>query len=138
MAAPSNRTQRVATLVREVLSELIRFEVKDPRVAAITLTDVEVTGDLREARVYYTAPEDEKTRKAIAEALRRASGFLRRELGQRIRLRVTPSLEFRLDPSLEYGARIERALHELGLGEAAAKQKADDEADDTGEPDDEA
>lgn len=127
---PSTRQQRVATLVREVLSELLRSEVKDPRVAPVTLTDVEVTGDLREARVYYTVPEDEGLRRAARAGLRSASGYLRRELGRRIRLRTTPTLDFRLDTSLEYGARIDRRLKELGLGDAPPAGAGDEEAGD--------
>lgn len=132
--SPPMRTQRVSALVREVISELLRFEVKDPRVASITLTEVEVTGDLREARIYYSAPEDPAARKAIVDGLARASGFLRRELGRRVRLRSTPALDFRLDTSIEYGDRIERRLAELGLstssGEAAADGAGDDEPGD--------
>jgi ribosome-binding factor A len=129
MAGPSPRIQRVSALIRETLAELLRFEVKDPRVAVVTLTEVEVTGDLREARVYYTAPDDDRARAAAAEGLRRASGFLRRELGHRVRLRVTPTLDFRLDTSYEYGANIDRKLSELGLGPKPEDASDDDEDD---------
>jgi ribosome-binding factor A len=107
------RTARIASLVREVISSLIVSEVKDPRVQKITLTDVEVTGDLREARVFFAHHGTDQDEKEILVGLERATGFLRRELGKRIRLRVTPSLQFRVDRSLDYGARIEKVLHDI-------------------------
>ncbi len=122
----SERQARVASLIHRQLADLMRFEVKDPRVARATLTDVEVTGDLREAKVFIAAPDDPADRDPIMRGLERASGFMRRQLGQRIQLRVTPSLQFRWDESIQYGARIDRALKELGLGEAQAEAEPDD------------
>ena len=111
------RTARIASLVREVLSELIRTEVKDPRIRAITLTDVEVTGDLREAKIYFAHHGSQEEEDEIIVGLTRAKGFLRRQLGQKIRLRVTPSLHFFVDRSLDYGARIEQVLQEIKTSE---------------------
>jgi len=113
---PFKRTARVSSLIRQVLGELLTFEVKDPRVQDVVITDVEVTGDLREARVFLAHPGDEAQATSMMRGLEKASGWLRRELGQRIRLRVTPSLDFRFDRALEYGARIESRLRDLGLG----------------------
>jgi len=128
---PFKRTARVASVVREVVSELLTFEVKDPRVQGAVVTEVEVTGDLREARVFLMYPGDEKTAEKMLSGLNGASGFMRRELGKRIRLRVTPSLSFRFDRSYEYAARIEAKLSELGLGEGAGDgtSDAEDEVD---------
>jgi ribosome-binding factor A len=135
---PFDRTARVNSLLRQVLAELLEFEVKDPRTRGLTLTDVEVTGDLREAKVYVCGPP-ELDRDAALVGLKRASGFLRREVGNRIRLRATPQLHFFYDESLDYGARIEARLRDLGLGDAAEDDDADasdddglDEADDDG------
>ena len=128
---PSTRQARVSSLLREVIAELVTFQVKDPRVVGVVVTDVEVTGDLREAKVYVSGlpPGDDRVR--ALRALKRASGYLRREIGSRIRLRVTPELHFIHDESLEYGARIEARLKELGLGGAPADQDDDDaDADD--------
>jgi len=119
----------VASVVRETLADLLAFEVKDPRLAGITITDVEVTGDLREARVFYTMPAGHSEPAAVSAGLRSASGFLRRALGQRVRLRTLPELQFRHDTSYEYGERIERKLAELGLGET---QPDPDDADEEG------
>ena len=115
------RTARVASLLREVLTEVLR-RVKDPRVAGVSITDVEVTGDLRDAKVFIACFEDDQAGRAQLEGLSAANQFIRREVGQRIRLRVTPSLTFHLDTSLSYGARIEALLksvqtREVGTGD---------------------
>ena len=128
--SPFNRTDRVASLIQEIISELLRSEVKDPRVRSVTVTDVEVTGDLREARIFYTHHSGEFDGDDVRAGLKRASGFVRRELGQRIRMRVTPSLDFREDNSLDYGARIEAKLRELGLGESATSDGDEAPSDD--------
>ncbi len=117
--SPSHRTHRVAGLIREVLAELISFHIKDPRVVGVTVTEVEITGDLREATVFVAlAPsEDPNAQKAALVGLQSAAGFLRREVGSRIRLRTTPTLAFEIDRSGAYGARIDEVLRELGFVE---------------------
>lgn len=107
------RTARVSSLIRQALAEIIAAEVKDPAVRQITLTDVEVSGDLREAKVFFCHHGDEATEVAILDGLERASGYLRRQLGTRISVRTTPSLRFIVDRSLDYGASIERALKNI-------------------------
>lgn len=129
---PFKRTDRVSSLVRRVLGELIAFEVKDPRAQGVIISDVEITGDLREARVFIAYPGDEHTAQAQLAGLQKASGFMRRALGQRVQLRVTPQLHFRIDRSLEYGNRIEQKLRELGLG-AGEPDPGDVGADDAGD-----
>ena len=115
-----SRPGRVASNLREVVAELVAFEVKDPRVAGVTITDAEISGDLRIARVFFiprgegTSPDD------ALIGLRSAARFLRREVGRRMRMRHTPELDFRFDPSLDYGARIDRKLKELGFDGASA------------------
>ena len=122
-----NRTHRVASLLREVLSEVMLTAVKDPRAAMATLTEVEVTPDLREARIYVHISGDDQERDHVLRALNSAAGFIRREVGQRIRLRTTPTIEFRYDGSIEYGLRIEQRLRELGLGSTVAPSEAGDD-----------
>ena len=121
------RTARVASLLREVLTEVLR-RVKDPRVAGVSITDVEVTGDLRDAKVFIACFEDVAAGEAQLKGLAAASQFIRREVGQRIRLRSTPSLTFHLDTSLTYGARIESLLHSIRAADAA-NQKSDNDDD---------
>ncbi|MCA9540123.1 MAG: 30S ribosome-binding factor RbfA [Myxococcales bacterium] len=132
---PFRRTDRVSSLVRQVLAELLTFEVKDPRVQGVSITEVEVTGDLREARIFIMHPGDDVAAQAVLDGLQQASGYLRRELGQRVRLRVTPELSFRFDASLAYGARIEARLRELGLGDGRAEEGEAGDASNDSEPD---
>lgn len=123
------RTSRVASNLRKILAELIDQSVKDPRVATITVTDVEVTGDLREARVYFSHPAGPSHDDDVLAGLNRASGFLRREVGRRIQMRVTPSIEFRIDRSLAYGARIEKIFHDLKSDELLREQDGSSEGE---------
>lgn len=105
-----SRTSRVASLIREVVASAVMLEIKDPAVKGVTITDVEVTGDLREAKIFFVTEGNEEAQKRALTGLNRASGFLRRLLGQQVQMRVTPTLHFRYDASLDYGARIEAAL----------------------------
>jgi ribosome-binding factor A len=101
-----SRGQRVAEQVRRELAELIRLEVKDPRVGFITLTDVELTPDYAHAKVFFTSMTGQEGLDEILRGLRRASSFLRRELGRRVRIHTLPELHFVYDPSVETGNRI--------------------------------
>jgi ribosome-binding factor A len=122
-----NRPDRVGEAIRDELSQLIAREVHDPGVGFITLTRVKVSPDLQVARVYYTTMGDEKAQRETAKALKRATPFLRRQLGQRIRLRRVPEVEFFYDESIAQGDRIEQILQEL---KAEARSRADDPTDD--------
>jgi ribosome-binding factor A len=116
---PSNRPERVGEQIRLELSELIARQVHDPGVGFVTLTTVKVSPDLQLARVYYTMLGDEKARHDTAKALGRATPFLRRQLGQRMRLRRVPELQFFYDQSIAHTDRIEQILQELKAEEAA-------------------
>jgi ribosome-binding factor A len=109
----SQRPTRVGEQIREDLTELITREVHDPGVGFITITRVDVTPDLQQARVYYTTLGDDKARRDTRRALERASPFLRRQLGRRLRLRRIPDLQFFYDESIERHDRIERILQDL-------------------------
>jgi ribosome-binding factor A len=104
------RSRRIADQVHRELSEIIRLELKDPRVGMITLTDVEVSPDGEHARVYFTLLGGEERIEQATEALRHASGFLRRELSQRMRLRAIPELRFDYDASVERGMRLSQLI----------------------------
>jgi ribosome-binding factor A len=108
------RVGRVGEQIKKEISDLIRTELKDPRIGFITITGVEVTGDLSLARVYLSILGSEEERAGTLQALERAKGFLRSELGRRIRLRQTPELEFRFDSSIDQGQRITELLRKLG------------------------
>ncbi|CEA04548.1 ribosome-binding factor A [Lysinibacillus sp. BF-4] len=107
------RSNRVAEQMKKELGELITRKIKDPRVGFVTVTDVEVTGDLQQATVYITSLGNEREREETLEALVRASGFIRSEIGKRIRLRRTPEIFFEFDSSVEYGNRIDTLLRQL-------------------------
>jgi ribosome-binding factor A len=114
-----NRPERVADAIRDELSQLIAREVHDPGIGFITFTTVKVSPDLQLARAYYTMMGDEQARRDTAKALGRATPFLRRQLGQRLRLRRVPELQFFYDESIAHQDRIEQILQELKAEEAA-------------------
>ncbi|MBK6630791.1 MAG: 30S ribosome-binding factor RbfA [Betaproteobacteria bacterium] len=107
-----SRSSRVAEQIQRELAELIQLELKDPRVGLITLTGVDLTADYAHAKVFYTTLADAAARKEIEAGLRRASGFLRRELGRRIRIHTLPELHFVHDASVERGDRLSRLIDE--------------------------
>jgi ribosome-binding factor A len=107
------RAQRAAGEIKKELSRIIHTEMKDPRLGFLSLTDVELSPDLRYAKVFVSIMGTEREQTLTMEILERAMGFLRSELGSRIRLRYTPELSFHLDNSIEQGAKIEKLLREL-------------------------
>jgi ribosome-binding factor A len=109
----SPRTARVGEQIRNDLADLLIFTVRDPAIGFITITRVTVTPDLQQARVYYTTMGDEQARKETARGLERARPMLRRHLGQRLRLRRVPELQFFFDRSVEHQDRIERIIQQL-------------------------
>ncbi len=113
MKKESRRSQRVSDLLRQELSHLVLTVAHDPELHHVTITDVEMPSDLKSARVYFSCLGSEADRGRAAEALERAAGYLRREVGQRCGLRYAPELHFVADPSLERGARIEELLAQL-------------------------
>jgi ribosome-binding factor A len=108
-----SRPERVADQIRGELASLLAREVHDPGVGFVTLTRVRVTPDLQQAHVYYTALGDEKSRRNTERALARATGFLRRQIGARLRLKRTPELTFHYDESIAGQDRIEQLLSEI-------------------------
>jgi len=118
----SQRAEKVAGEIREVIGEmLVRGAIKDPRVrdaGLITITYVRITGDLRQARVFFTAHgADDAAAEKVRVGLQSAAGFMRRQVGERLRLKVTPGLDFEVDRVLEQEARIEQLLREVAKKE---------------------
>jgi ribosome-binding factor A len=112
--AQGHRPDRVGDRIREELSEMLsRGVVHDPGIGFITLTRAKVSPDLQLARVYYTTMGDANAKRETAAALRRATPFFRRQMGDRLGLRRVPELEFRFDESVEQQDRIEQILREL-------------------------
>jgi ribosome-binding factor A len=107
------RTRRIAEQIQRELAEVIRVELKDPRVAAlVTITDVEVSPDQSHAKVFFTLLGDSNKIAETTEGLKRAAGFLRTQLAHRVKLRTVPQLEFRYDASVERGVKLSRLIDE--------------------------
>ncbi|HYZ13798.1 MAG TPA: 30S ribosome-binding factor RbfA [Actinomycetota bacterium] len=106
------RPSRVSEEFREILAEEIP-RLKDPRIGFVTVVGVRVTPDLRRARVFYTTMGDERARRATAAALRSARGHLRKVVGDQVRMKVLPDLEFEEDESVETADRIEQLLQQV-------------------------
>lgn len=118
MAEGGHRTQRLAAEIRQILAEAAtRGDIKDPRVqdaGLVTFTHVKVTGDLREAKVYFMVHgANDKTLAEVRKGLQSASGYLRRLLGDELRLRVVPSLAFEVDRVFEQEAKVDALLAEI-------------------------
>ena len=118
-----SRTLRVAEQIQRDLAELLRTEVKDPRIGMVTLTDVEVTSDYAHAKVFFTMLGDADQISAATEGLNRAAGFLRHELGHRIKLRSIPQLHFIHDESVERGVRLSQLIDAAVRGDDGGTKK---------------
>ena len=113
------RSRRIADQVQRELSEIIRLELKDPRVGMITITDVDVSPDNKNARIFFTVLGGEERVEDATEGLRRAAGFLRSCLARRFEMRSVPQLEFRYDASVERGMRISQLIDAAVAQDAA-------------------
>ncbi|MCA1053555.1 30S ribosome-binding factor RbfA [Rossellomorea aquimaris] len=109
----SHRANRVGEQMKKELSDIIGRKIKDPRIGFVTVTDVQVSGDLQQAKVYITVLGGEDQRENTLKGLAKAKGFIRSEVGQRVRLRKTPEIIFEFDESIEYGNHIETLLRKV-------------------------
>ena len=110
----SRRTARVSELLREEISALLLREVKDPRISGlVSIVSVDVSPDLRQARVFVSVLGTSEVQQATLRGLRAAEGFLRGQLGERLKMRRIPALNFQQDRSIEQGSRILRLMAEL-------------------------
>ena len=107
------RAERIAFQMQREISDIIQNQVKDPRVGFVTVTGVEVTNDLQHAKVFVSVLGREAERANSLQALERAKGFIRTEIGRRIRLRLTPEIHFKLDESMDYSMKIGKVLHQI-------------------------
>lgn len=107
------RSTRVGEQMKKELADILSRKIKDPRVGFVTVTDVRVTGDLQQAKVYITILGDEEKKQDTLKGLAKANGFIRSEIGKRIRLRKTPEIIFEFDDTIDRGNRIDRLLHEI-------------------------
>ncbi|OQY59539.1 MAG: ribosome-binding factor A [Desulfobacteraceae bacterium 4572_88] len=108
---PFTRADRVGELIRAALSDILRKEIKDPRLEMTVITGVEMSRDLKSARIYFsTSAGDAGRRKAALAGFKSALGYIRRTLARELELRYMPSLRFFYDESFDYGARIDAVL----------------------------
>ena len=113
----SMRANRVAEQMKKELGGIIGQKLKDPRIGFVTVTDVEVTGDLQQATIFISVLGSESEKEDTLKGLNKAKGFIRTEIGQRIRLRITPEINFEFDESVAYGNRIDSLLRQVKAGQ---------------------
>lgn len=109
------RQKRTAEQIREILSELLLRDVRDPRLQDVTITRVTIDRELQHANLYLNALGDESREQEVMEALEKAASYLRYELAQRVRLRTVPELNFHWDPTLAYAEEVNRILDSLNI-----------------------
>ncbi|MDZ4132233.1 MAG: 30S ribosome-binding factor RbfA [Dethiobacteria bacterium] len=122
-----NRVRRVAEQIKKDIGQIITSQIKDPRVAGITsVTEVQLTRDLRYASVYVSIFGTDLEKEETLQTLIRAAGYIRGEIGRRIRLRYVPEINFFLDNSIEYGVHIENVIKSLKKEETDANERSED------------
>ena len=108
------RSDKVGEEIHKIISELLIKGLKDPRIGFVTITGVKLTTDMRQASVYFTVIGTDEEKKHTEAGLNSARGFIRKEIGQALKMRFTPDIQFKHDTSVEYGYHIESILKEIG------------------------
>ncbi len=119
------RKDRVGDLIKREIALIIQKELKDPGIGFVTITAVEVSVDLKHAKIFYTVLGDEDSKRRSADALARASGFIQHEIGRKLRLKYTPGIFFQFDESVEYGAHIEELIQRIHTNEEKKQEGLD-------------
>jgi ribosome-binding factor A len=125
----TRRRKQVADLIRDEVSEILATEMKDPRLGMVSITRVEMSADLRYATLFASVYGHDAEQQDTLQALSGASGFIRRILAPRLRIRHIPSIRFRLDHSMEHAEQITRTLSEIETSPAEDKADSDDPDD---------
>lgn len=107
------RVEKLQELIKQEVGKMLLTDLKDPRIGFVTVTHVDVTGDLREAKIFVSIMGNEEQVKDSWQGLQSSIGFIRREIGKRIRLRFTPTIAFALDTSLDYSEHIQKLLLQI-------------------------
>ena len=121
MAKEFSRSDRVAEQIQRELADLLQFEVKDPRVGMVTVTEVEVSGDMAHAKIYYSAKEGTAE---LQKGLEKTAGFLRSQLAKRMLVRTVPQLHFIYDASIDRGMRLSKLIDEALAADNHTEEKA--------------
>ncbi|MCK4224654.1 MAG: 30S ribosome-binding factor RbfA [candidate division Zixibacteria bacterium] len=119
------RKDRVGDLIKREIAHIIQSELKDPGIGFVTITGVEVSVDLKQAKVFYSVLGDEDSKRESTSALRRASGFIQHEIGKKLKLKYTPEIFFQFDTSVEYGAHIEELIQKIHRNEGPDQNELD-------------
>ena len=114
-----SRSERIGTVIQQVVSQVLLREISDPRLSMVTISAVEMSEDLRFANIYFTALGGEKSLNAAEKGFQSAMGFIRKSLSKELDLRFTPQLRFYPDASFDYGDKIERILKSLDVDKDA-------------------
>ncbi len=131
----SRRTEQVAEAIKEEVSTLIQRELRDPRLGFVTVTRVEVSPDLKYAKIFFSVIGDDKVKAETLKVLKHAGGFLRHELSHILTLRYTPLLQFEFDVAMEHGDKIQRLLMQLEQEEKERAGNSTSEVNEaTGQP----
>lgn len=117
------RPDKVGGVIKEEISRMLLREIKDPRIGFVTITRVRVSKDLRFVKVYFSVLGDQSAREDCLRGLKSATGFVRRELGNRLRLRYAPDIVFSFDPSLEHMSRLTELIHQIHEEEKSGDTK---------------
>lgn len=128
----SRRTEKLREFIKEQVGQIIQQQLKDPRIGFVSVTDAEVSMDLRHARVFVSVLGDEDAKAATMEGLHSAQGYIRGELGRRLQMRFTPEIAFELDDSIERGTRVMSLIRDVTEGathDAPAPADRDDAED---------
>jgi ribosome-binding factor A len=124
----SFRSQKVADVLHKEISDILQMEIKDPGIGFVTVTGVEVSKDIRNAKVYISVLGEKKQKQESLKALERARTYIQNLLGERVRLRFLPILRFYLDESYEYGSRIDALLDKLHSERLAGENQETNES----------
>jgi len=109
----SVRSDRVQVQMKKEISRILQEDLKDPRIGFVTITRIDLTGDLRHAKIYFSILGDEASQKASEEGIKSAVGFIRKLIGERLKLKYVPELSFMLDRSLEYSIGLEKTFERI-------------------------
>ena len=120
------RSEKVADLIQKEISQMLVKSIKDPRIGFVTITKVTVSEDFRLAKVYFSVAGTLEERERSMKGLESAKGYVRKELGQRIRLRYTPEITFQFDPSIEYAIHMEELIQSIHVKKGADGNEEED------------
>ena len=121
------RVEKLQELIKQEVGKMLLTDIKDSRIGFVTVTGVEMTGDLREAKIYVSIMGNDEQIKSSLEGLNSALGFIRREIGRRIKIRFTPEISFALDKSLDYSEHIQKLLLKVQAEERSNRIESDNE-----------